>query len=98
VNRRASFHPRARLELLDASAYYASVGDGLGDYFLDEVSRATDLLLEHPDTGPIVRNDIRKKVLREFPYSLFYCVRGEEIRILAVAHHQRRPFYWDRRR
>ena len=37
VIRRASFHRLAQLEILEASGYYAEVGDGLGAEFLDEV-------------------------------------------------------------
>ncbi len=33
-----------------------------------------------------------------FPYSLVYSVRPNEIRIVAVAHQKRRPFYWRARR
>ena len=29
-----------------------------------------------------------------FPYSLVSSVREHELRILAVAHQKRRPFYW----
>jgi hypothetical protein len=32
--------------------------------------------------------------MRRFPYSLIYTVIGDEVRILAVAHHSRRPGYW----
>ena len=32
--------------------------------------------------------------LLRFPYSLVYSVREHEMRILAVAHQKRRPFYW----
>ena len=31
------------------------------------------------------------------PYSLLYAVSGEDLRVLAVMHHKRRPFYWCRR-
>jgi hypothetical protein len=32
--------------------------------------------------------------MRRFPYSLIYAALVDEIRILAVAHHSRRPGYW----
>ena len=36
--------------------------------------------------------------MKHFPYSLVYTVSGDEIRILAVAHHSRRPGYWTGRK
>ena len=96
--RRASFHRLAQLEVLDGSAYDASVGEGLGSEFLDELDRVRHLLVAHPEIGPVVRDNIRKKILREFPYTVFYSIRLDEIRILAVGHQKRRPFYWRGRR
>ncbi|MBI3775205.1 MAG: hypothetical protein HY273_06575 [Gammaproteobacteria bacterium] len=43
------------------------------------------------------RNGKRRYVMQRFPYSLIYTVSSEEIRILAVAHHSRRPGYWQGR-
>lgn len=39
-----------------------------------------------PHTSPVIANDVRRKVLLEFPYSLFYRMTATEIIILAVAH------------
>lgn len=37
---------------------------------------------------------VRRRVLQGFPYSLFFKVNTDEVVILAVAHHSRRPGYW----
>jgi plasmid stabilization system protein ParE len=36
--------------------------------------------------------------VKRFPYSVFYRLREDHVRILAVAHQKRRPFYWRKRR
>jgi hypothetical protein len=33
-----------------------------------------------------------------FPYAVLYSIVGERIRVIAVAHDRRRPFYWSGRR
>jgi hypothetical protein len=33
-----------------------------------------------------------------FPYSVFYSVLSDRVRIIAVAHDRRRPFFWRDRR
>lgn len=92
---KASFHPEASAEFLDASRTYGTETDALAAGFQSEVERSISLLVEYPEAAPLVgTTDVRHKVLRRFPYSLFYAVEPERIRILAVAHQRRRPGYW----
>jgi len=37
---------------------------------------------------------VRRKILRQFPYSIFYVVDDDAVVIVAIAHHKRRPGYW----
>lgn len=84
-------------EVAEALDHYQQVTPGLGERFLAEVRRAVMTLEKFPQTSPVIANDVRRKVLLEFPYSLFYRVAADEIIILAVAHHRQRPLYWRRR-
>ena len=38
--------------------------------------------------------EVRRRVLRRFPYVLAFKVYGEELVVIAVAHARRRPGYW----
>jgi plasmid stabilization system protein ParE len=91
---RIVFHRLARRELNDAARYYELESRGLGGTFLDEVERGMDLILRHPDAGSPIGGDIRRRLLRRFPYGLLYTVRGDRVRILAVMNLRRRPMYW----
>jgi plasmid stabilization system protein ParE len=62
--------------------------------FLAEIRRAEDLIGQFPQWAPEILPGIRKRVLRKFPYSLIYTIERDELLILAVAHHSRRPGYW----
>ena len=59
-----------------------------------EYERALDLLCSNPHLGAPWRNDRRRFPLRRFPYSIIYYTRGEELRVIAIAHHSRRPSFW----
>jgi plasmid stabilization system protein ParE len=89
-----AFHEAAALELSDAAAFYEQECRGLGAAFLDEVQTALTTLVQFPEGSPLLRGRIRRKVLLRFPYSLLYSLHTNHIRILAVAHDKRRPFYW----
>jgi plasmid stabilization system protein ParE len=89
-----AFHEAAEIKLAEAAAFYERECPGLGAAFLDEVQTALTALAQFPEGSPLLRGRIRRKVLLRFPYSLMYSVHAGQLRILAVAHEKRRPFYW----
>ena len=94
MNKRISFHEIAELELNDAAIFFESETEGLGFRFLAVVETAVSQIQQHPEASPIIDQDVRRKVLRRFPYSIMYSIKSDRIRILAVANQKRRPFYW----
>jgi len=98
VSRRFSVHEAAEAELNEAADFYDLESPGLGTVFIDEVQRAIASIARFPDASPLIQGRLRRRLLIKFPYSLVYSVRPTEIRILAVAHQKRRPFYWRGRR
>jgi len=59
-----------------------------------EVQKAVDQIIEYPESAPLIRGQVRGKVVARFPYTLMYRVVDEAIVILAVAHHRQRPEFW----
>ncbi len=92
-----AFHESAELELVDAARYYEARSPGLGLAFLAEVDRAVVEVLAFPLAGEVMYEDVRRRTLRRFPYSLLYAVEPDRVRFLAVAHQKRRPLYWAER-
>ncbi|WP_392531388.1 type II toxin-antitoxin system RelE/ParE family toxin [Nostoc sp. C117] len=92
---RVVFHPLAEQELVDIASYYEEQNQGLGLDYLTEVEGAVNLLIRYPAAGVVVRGFVRRLILPKFPYSLLYRVVDDDlIRILAIAHHKRKPVYW----
>jgi plasmid stabilization system protein ParE len=89
------FHPLAEQELVDAVTYYEEQRVGLGLEYLEEVEHTVSFLRRYPEAGSKVRGSVRRLTLPKFSYSLLYrTLENDQIRILAVAHHKRRPQYW----
>ena len=87
--------PPALAELHDAAEFYTLKANvELGLAFVTEFERTANLILANPQLGTVFRGTRRRYILRRFPYSIVYQVATEELRILAVAHHRRRPGYW----
>ena len=91
---KSRFHEAAQEELTEAVAYYDTRAAGLGDRFLAEVKAATQYIDLHPEIAPVIDLGVRAKVLDRFPYSLMYVLDPDEVFIVAIAHHSRRPGYW----
>lgn len=86
--------PPALAELHDAAAFYAAKANvELGLAFVAEFERAASIVLENPMLGAVFRGTRRRYLLRRFPYSIIYQVTTDELRVVAVAHHRRRPGY-----
>lgn len=89
-----SFHRLAELELNEAAAYYELEEPGLGARFLTEVDRCIESLVKHPQAGAIILGDVRRRLVRRFPYAVLYTIKPEGVRILAIMNLKRRPLYW----
>lgn len=89
-----SFHRLAELELNEAAAYYELEKQGLGARFLTEVDRCIESLVKQPQAGAIILADVRRRLVRRFPYAVLYITKPEGVRILAIMNLKRRPLYW----
>ncbi|MBI3268295.1 MAG: type II toxin-antitoxin system RelE/ParE family toxin [Planctomycetes bacterium] len=96
--RKVTVHDEAVAEMIEAAIFYESRSPGLGELFLDEIERALGQIALHPGSAPRVGKDIRRKMLRRFPYGLLYAVAPGGLSVLAVAHQGRKPGYWRHRR
>ena len=95
---KVSLHPAAYEDLRSAAMYYRdSAGAAICSSFLAEYERSAGILLLHPQLGSAWCHGKRRLPLRHFPFSIIYAVAGDDIRILAIAHHNRRPGYGRRR-
>jgi hypothetical protein len=94
MSHKISIHEATESELNDAADFYDIACMNLGSVLIDEVQRTIKNISDFPNAAPVIRGQIRKKPIAKFPYSAIDSVHLDEIRILAVAHQKRRPFYW----
>ncbi|MFB3893633.1 MAG: type II toxin-antitoxin system RelE/ParE family toxin [Phycisphaerae bacterium] len=93
----AIYHPAAEQELNEAALFYESRSSGLGAVFMSEVEESVRRIQEGPETFPVLRGKVRRKLVYNFPYGILYREDATEIRIVAVMHLHRRPGYWQSR-
>lgn len=88
------FHPDAVLEFEEAVRYYRARGRVLGDRFASEVRFAIRRILDTPERWRVLEDDVRRCVVRVFPYSVLYTMEPDYILIVAIMHGKRQPGYW----
>jgi plasmid stabilization system protein ParE len=91
------FHDDARAEFDEAADFYRRERAPLGVAFVDAVEHAVAHVREYPESCPVLRGRARRLRVERFPYSVLYSVVHDTIRVLAVAHDRRRPYYWSGR-
>ena len=80
-----------------ASRWYERERSGYGAVFLDELWRVLELLVRTPEIGPTAHLDLRRIILRRFPYSIYYRVTGSVIQVRACLHLRQHPYVARRR-
>jgi len=92
------FLAEAAAELDEALTHYQERGDqALAERMLAQVSGLLDLLAVHPDLGHVAARGVRRFGLKRFPFDLVYRVDGEQLVVVAVVHHRRKPGFWQTR-
>ena len=94
-------HSEAVDEYLAATQYYLNHASPLvAAAFVAEIEAAIQIVLSSAPTWPVIEDsEIRRYLLKQFPYSIYYRWEPEQnrISIYAVMHFSRRPDYWRHR-
>jgi plasmid stabilization system protein ParE len=90
-------NPLAEGDLAEAQLWYEAQREGLGGEFLACVEAALDSIQRLPETPAKLYHDIRRVLIRRFPYGIFYRVDENKITVIAVYHARRDPRGWHER-
>jgi len=85
------FLPEADAELAEARIWYALQRDDLDLALMQRIGEALDRIKDHPEGCPLVHQQLRRAIVRRFPFAIFYEVFADEIVVFAVFHSRRNP-------
>jgi toxin ParE1/3/4 len=90
---RVRFTPRAFSDREAIYEYLASRSPDGARKVLAKITAMIASLAEQPELGYRTdHRDIRVKFVGEFPYKIFYRIRGNDLEILHIRHAARRPW------
>lgn len=88
------FTPQANIDFAESLNWYAERDVATAERFQSQLDARIQELREHPDRWPKFDEIHRICTVKGFPFSIFYCVRDEDLIIAAIAHHSRSSNYW----
>jgi len=93
----------AAREFHEAAAWYEHEQKGLGERFIQSFEHALQLLREEnppltPVEGEARVKGARKLILHKFPFSIIVYENANSLVVVALAHHSRKPGYWNSRK
>jgi len=91
----------AEHELQATVDFLESERPGTGFELASAVETAIMQACQFPESAPLARGQVRAKLVlpsSRWPYTVFYRIKPDHIRVLALGHHRRQPFYWLGRR
>ncbi|MCK5649354.1 MAG: type II toxin-antitoxin system RelE/ParE family toxin [Gammaproteobacteria bacterium] len=91
------FHPEAEIEFNKAIDYYAEIEEELGYDFAIEVHSAILRALSYPKAWSTIDGEVRRSLVKRFPYGVLYSEEINGIYILAIMNLHRHPDYWKHR-
>ena len=94
---RVIFTQGAREEVIAAQDWYEREAPGLGRHFREAIDALIERMSANPRQFPVVFKDVRRALLRRFPYSLFFVMEGETLLVIACFHASRDPAQWQKR-
>ena len=97
AERRVELRPVARREVIDAFDRYEEQSAGLGLEFVRAVRATVANLRGTPEMYPKVHGEMRRALLRRFPYAVFYRETTDAVIVLGVVHTHRNPQVWQSR-
>ena len=97
MNRTVILRSEAEADLSEAFAWYEEHVSGLGSDFLLNIEAAILSIQRNPEAYPSIYKNVRRCLVRRFPFGIFYLEEESKIIILAIFHVRRVPRKWKNR-
>jgi len=92
------FLPAAAVDIGDAYLWYEDRSPGLGEALLASLEESFVQIQQRPLSFPVVAGNVRRAILRRFPYCVYFENQEHNLVVTAVLHGRRKPSTWQRRK
>jgi plasmid stabilization system protein ParE len=89
--------PDAELDIQDAFEWYEAQTLGLGSEFVRAIDVCLSSIGRNPLAYSVIYKQVRRVLIRRFPYGIFYVLDKDLIIVVACFHGKRNPKLWKTR-
>jgi hypothetical protein len=91
------YRKEVKKEMKAAYKWYEKEKEGLGEEFAECVQEAFTYLEINPRIHSKVFKDVRKAVVRRFPFCVYYTIDGDRVYIVSIFDTRQDPAKWQSR-
>jgi toxin ParE1/3/4 len=91
------FRSEARRDVLEAHRWYRKQSPQLGHQFRDALDATVGRIRHNPLAYQVLFREVRRALVRRFPYAVFFKSLDEAVVVVAVLHMRRDPALWKSR-
>jgi hypothetical protein len=85
------FLPEVEEDVISGYIWYEAKSRGLGEEFLRMFYASTNEISWNPSLYPKVYHDFRRRLLRRFPYAIYFTIENDRIIVFGLFHCARNP-------
>ena len=92
-----TIRPEAEDDIIEAVGWYEGQQAGLGSRFRRSLDRVLEQIELMPELYRVVHRDVRRALMKPFPFAVYYRVWEGEVTVWAVLHSRQHPDHWKSR-
>ena len=77
--------------------FYYEDSSKVAETFFNQINLCFENIKQNPKSFPIAHKDLRKYVVKKFPFVIYYRILDTEIQVIAIFHTSRNPEIWNER-
>lgn len=85
------FLPEIEEDIIAGYVWYEVKSPGLGEEFLRIFYACAEEIPRNPHLYPKIYNEFRRRLLRRFPYAIYFMVKDDQIIVFGLFHCARDP-------
>ncbi len=94
---RVIIRPEAEADMAEGFDWYENRRAKLGHEFMAEVEAIFRKIEDNPLRYAVIYRDVRRALVRRFPYKVFYYITSDQAEVIGVVHARRHPRFWQQR-